>query len=176
MPNGRCRMHDGGSNGARTPEGTARCIAAPTKRGRRNAAARVRAAQRELARAAVAALRRLLAPTQRDSGVDPDDVLDLLRAPTNRHGQRLRKRYGMLREHLFTFLDHPEVRADNNSSEHVLRPTVTYRKVTGGFRFYWGADFYAAVRSIIGTTARRGIAAYQAICATLQSVSVLALG
>lgn len=28
-------------------------------------------------------------------------------APTNRHGLRLRKRYGKLREHLFTFLDHP---------------------------------------------------------------------
>ena len=32
-------------------------------------------------------------------------------APTNRHGQRLRKRYGKLREHLFTFLDHPDVTA-----------------------------------------------------------------
>jgi transposase len=31
-------------------------------------------------------------------------------APTNQHGQRLRKRYGKLREHLFTFLDHPEVK------------------------------------------------------------------
>src|SRR3712207_9086768 len=55
-------------------------------------------------------------------------------APTNRHGQRLRKRYGKLREHLFTFLDHPEVTADNNGSERELRPTATYRKVTGGFR------------------------------------------
>src|SRR3982751_5382227 len=54
-------------------------------------------------------------------------------APSNRHGQRLRRRYGKLREHLFTFLDHPEVTADNNGSERELRPTATYRKVTGGF-------------------------------------------
>jgi transposase len=95
-------------------------------------------------------------------------------APTNRHGQRLRKRYGRLREHLFTFLDHPEVTADNNGSERELRPTATYRKVTGGFRSTWGADLYAGVRSVIGTAARRGIGAFQAIRATLQGQSVLA--
>jgi len=54
-------------------------------------------------------------------------------APTHRDGQRLRKRYGKLRSHLFTFLDHPKLPADN-SSERELRPTATYRKVTGGFR------------------------------------------
>ena len=41
-------------------------------------------------------------------------------APTNRHGQRLRRRYGKMREHLFTFLDHPDVPADNNGSEREL--------------------------------------------------------
>jgi transposase len=97
-------------------------------------------------------------------------------APTNRHGQRLRKRYGRLREHLFTFLDHPEVTADNNASERELRPIATYRKVTGGFRSDWGADLYAGVRSVIGTAARRGIDAYRAIRATLQGQSVIAPG
>src|SRR5215217_4157447 len=97
-------------------------------------------------------------------------------APTNRHGQRLRKRYGRLREHLFTFLDHPDVTADNNASERELRPTATYRKVTGGFRSTWGTDLYAALRSVIGTAARRGIDAYQAIRTTLQGQSVLAPG
>lgn len=96
--------------------------------------------------------------------------------PTNRHGQRLRKRYGKLREHLFTFLDHPDVTADNNSSERELRPIATYRKVTGGFRSTWGANLYAAVRSVIGTAARRGIDAYQAIRAILQGQSVLVPG
>ena len=94
-------------------------------------------------------------------------------APGNRHGRRLRKRYARLRSHLFTFLDYPEVGADNNGSERELRPTATYRKVTGGFRSKWGADFFAAVRSIIGTAARRGIDAYQAIKRVLQGKSVL---
>src|SRR5829696_6590488 len=97
-------------------------------------------------------------------------------APSNRHGQRLRRRYGTLREHLFTFLDHPEVTADNNGSERELRPTATYRKVTGGFRSTWGADLYAGVRSVIGTAARRGIGAFQAIRTTLQGQSVIAPG
>src|SRR5215218_3090907 len=89
-----------------------------------------------------------------------DSVMAL--APGDRHGQRLRRRYGRLREHLFTFLDHPEVTADNNGSERELRPAVTYRKVTGGFRSDRGADLFAAVRSVVGTAARRGIDAYSA--------------
>ncbi len=32
-------------------------------------------------------------------------------APASRDGRRLRKRYGKVRSHLFTFLDHPEVGA-----------------------------------------------------------------
>jgi transposase len=53
-----------------------------------------------------------------------------------------------------------------------LRPTATYRKVTGGFRSNWGADLFAAVRSVIGTAARRQIDAYQAIRAVLLGESV----
>jgi transposase len=97
-------------------------------------------------------------------------------APTDRNGKRLRKRYGKVRSHLFTFLDHPEVGADNNGCERELRPTATYRKVTGGFRSKWGADLFAAIRSVIGTAARHGIDAYQALRITLQGQSVLARG
>jgi len=60
------------------------------------------------------------------------------------------------------------VPADNNSSERELRPTATYRKVTGGFRSNWGADLFAGVRSVIGTAAHRGVGAYQAIQQTLR--------
>ena len=66
-------------------------------------------------------------------------------APTNCHGRRLRKRYGKVRSHLFTFLEHPEVPPDNNGSERELRPTATYRKVNGGFRSNLGADLFAGV-------------------------------
>jgi transposase len=105
---------------------------------------------------------------------DLDAVMALL--PTQRDGLRLRKRYGKVRGHLFTFLDHPEVGADNNASERELRPTATYRKVTGGFRSDWGKDLFAAFRSVVGTAARRGINAYQAVRMTLSGHSVLAPG
>jgi transposase len=105
---------------------------------------------------------------------DLDAIMAL--APAHRDGQRLRKRYAKVRAYLFTFLDHPELAADNNSSERELRPTATYRKVTGGFRSRWGADLFAAVRSVIGTANRRGIDAYQAIRHTLHGQSALAPG
>lgn len=97
-------------------------------------------------------------------------------SPVNRHGKRLRKRYHTVRSSLFTFLEHPEAPPDNNSSERELRPTATYRKVTGGFRSNWGADLFAAVRSVIGTAARKGEDAYQAILAVLRGGSVLQPG
>ena len=122
--------------------------------------------------------RHLAETTRREHRRRLEHALDavIALAPGNRHGQRLRKRYGKLREHLFTFLEHPDVTADNNSSERELRPTATYRKATGGFRSTWGANLYAAVRSVISTAVRRGIDAYQAIRATLQGQSVLAPG
>jgi transposase len=111
---------------------------------------------------------------RRRLGHDLNRVMVL--APTQRDGRRLRKRYGKVREHLFTFLSHPEITADNNSSERELRPTATYRKVTGGFRSDWGADLFAAIRSVIGTAKRRGIDAYQAIRNTLYGQSALEAG
>lgn len=78
-----------------------------------------------------------------------------------------------MRDHLFTFLDHPELAADNNGSESESRPTATYRKVIGGFGSDWGADLYAGVRSIIGTAKRRGIDAYHTINAALRGNTIL---
>jgi transposase len=105
---------------------------------------------------------------------DLDAVMKL--APTKRDGLRLRKRYGKVRGYLFTFLDHPDVAPDNNGSERELRPTATYRKVTGGFRSNWGSNLFAALRSVVGTASRRGIDAFQAIRMTLQGQSVLTPG
>jgi hypothetical protein len=48
-------------------------------------------------------------------------------APTNRHGRRLRKRYGGVRGSLFTFLEHPDVPPDNNGSEREDPPQPTAR-------------------------------------------------
>lgn len=103
---------------------------------------------------------------QRPLGRDFNAIIAL--APTNRHGKRLRKRYGRVRSRLFTFLAQSEAPPDNNASEREQRPTATYRKVTGGFRFTSGADLFAGVRSVVGTAARRGVDAYQAILNVLR--------
>jgi transposase len=97
-------------------------------------------------------------------------------APGSPHGQRLRKRYGKVRNSLFTFLEHPDAPPDNNGSERDLRPTATYRKVTGGFRSIWGADLFAAVRSVVGTAARQGRNAYQTIRAVLDGETIIQPG
>src|SRR3954468_13741775 len=94
----------------------------------------------------------------------------------NPHARRLRNGYGKVRNSLFTFLEHPDVPPDNNGSERELRPTATYRKVTGGFRSNWGADLVAAVRSVVGTAARHGRDAYQAIRAVLDGEAVIQPG
>ena len=133
-----------------------------------------------LLRAVVLARRRtsLAESTRRTYQQRLDRELDKIMAlaPTNQHGKRLRKRYGKVRSHLFTFLEHPDAPPDNNGSERELRPTATYRKVTGGFRSKWGADLFANIRSVVGTAARHGIDAYHAIHAILSGASVLQPG
>jgi transposase len=133
-----------------------------------------------LLRAVVLARRRktLADSTRRSYQRRLDHELNAIMAlqPTNAHGRRLRKRYGTMRSHLFTFLEHPDAPPDNNGSERELRPTATYRKVTGGFRSQWGADLFAAVRSVVGTAARRGHDAYQAIRAVLHGETVILPG
>lgn len=133
-----------------------------------------------LLRAVVLARRRhdLAASTRREYRRRLDRDLDAIMAlaPENRHGKRLRKRYAKVRSHLFTFLEHPEVAPDNNGSERELRSTATYRKVTGGFRSDWGAELFAGIKSVLGTAARQGIDAYQAIRATLCGASIFQPG
>ena len=47
--------------------------------------------------------------------------------------------------------DQPGVPYTNNVSERHLRPSVIFRKVTNGFRCEWGAETYAAFRSVVST-------------------------
>ena len=133
-----------------------------------------------LLRAVVLARRRkILAESTRRSyqrRLDRELNAIMVLAPTNRDGRRLRKRYGKIRNSLFTFLEHPDVPPDNNGSERELRPTATYRKVTGGFRSKWGADLFAGFRSVVGTAARRGTNAYQAIHAVPGGETILLPG
>ena len=78
-------------------------------------------------------------------------------APPGREGETLRRRIGRCREHLTAFVADRDVPPTNNVSERALRPSVVFRKVTNGFRAEWGAETYAAFRSVVSTAkARRG--------------------
>ena len=71
--------------------------------------------------------------------------------PLGEPGRKLRKRIAANRAHLFVFVTNRDVPATNNVSERHLRPSVIFRKVTNGFRCEWGAETYAAFRSVVST-------------------------
>ena len=71
--------------------------------------------------------------------------------PIGEPGRKLRKRIAASRSHLFVFVTNRSVPYTNNVSERNLRPSVIFRKVTNGFRCEWGAETYAAFRSVVGT-------------------------
>ena len=105
------------------------------------------------------------------------DLKEMLALPVeHKDAKRLQKRYRKHGASLFTFLKHPEIAPDNNSSERALRPTATYRKVTGGFRSVWGSELYAAARSVIGTAAKQGIHAFQAVKSSLAQSNTYGVG
>jgi len=97
--------------------------------------------------------------TLRQHLADLDRRLDRIMAavPSGEPGRKLRKRIAANRAHLFVFVTNRQVPFTNNVSERHLRPSVIFRKVTNGFRCEWGAETYAAFRSIVGTAkANRG--------------------
>ena len=77
--------------------------------------------------------------------------------------KRLLKRYHKYRDCLFVFLQRTDVSPTNNVSERNLRPSVVHRKVIGCFRSGWGARAYAAIASIVATSAPQGISSFEAI-------------
>ncbi len=70
--------------------------------------------------------------------------------------EKLRRRIARDREHLFVFITDRNVPATNNACERALRPSVIFRKVTNGFRSEWGAQTYAAFRSVVSTAKANG--------------------
>jgi len=93
--------------------------------------------------------------------------------PTNAHGRRLQKRYAKIQDHLFLFLEDSTIPPTNNSSEQAIRLSTVFRKVTNGFRSDWGRDLFAAVRSVVNTGKRQGLAAFQAIQKALSPMGSL---
>jgi transposase len=78
-----------------------------------------------------------------------DRILTVI--PTGEPGRKLHKRMLANRVYLFVFMSNRAVPTTNNISERHLRPSVIFRKVTNGFRCEWGAQTYAAFRSVVST-------------------------
>ena len=89
------------------------------------------------------------------------------RTPASKAGFKLERMIKKIRRHLFVFVTRRDVPPTNNGSERALRPCVTFRKITNGFRTEWGARLYANIRSVIETARRRSIGALEAIRMTL---------
>ena len=89
---------------------------------------------------------------------DLDRRLDRILAvvPIGEPGRKLHKRMLANRAHLFVFMSNRAVPCTNNISERHLRPSVIFRKVTNGFRCEWGAETYAAFRSVVSTAKANG--------------------
>ena len=60
------------------------------------------------------------------------------------------------KEWLFNFVMNPDVEPTNNRAERALRPSVIYRKISGGSRSERGAEIYTRVYSIYYATKLRG--------------------
>ena len=67
------------------------------------------------------------------------------------------------RDDLFRFVARRDVPYTSNACERALRPSVIFRKATGGFRAEWGATVYAAAVSITATRRLHGLAAFGAL-------------
>ena len=88
-------------------------------------------------------------------------------APTHAAGVKFQGVIRKIRHQMFVFVTNRAIPATNNESERSLRPAVTFRKITNGFRTEWGVKFYADVRTVIETGRRNGISALEAIRLTL---------
>ena len=80
------------------------------------------------------------------------------------------------RDDLFRFITRRDVPYTNNACERALRPSVIFRKVTGGFRAEWGAKVYAAAASVIATGRLHGLTALAALRAALAGEPVMRPG
>lgn len=80
----------------------------------------------------------------------------LLSTPRPGLEEKVRMRLYKQQDHLFTFLDHPEVDATNNLAERQLRPAVIARKVSCGNKTDRGARTWEILTSLAATCVQRG--------------------
>lgn len=71
--------------------------------------------------------------------------------PKHKEMISFQKRITKYRDHVFTFLYHPDVPADNNGSERAIRNVKVKQKISGQFKILSAAENFAILRSIIDT-------------------------
>ncbi len=83
--------------------------------------------------------------------------------------RRLLKRLRRTGDHLFTFLDYPQIPFENNFAERMIRPAVILRKNSQSNRSNRGAVTQAVLMSIYRTLRLRGHDPLQTIAAALRT-------
>ena len=71
--------------------------------------------------------------------------------PKHKEMISFQKRITKYRDHVFTFLYHPDVPPDNNGSERAIRNVKVKQKISGQFKILNAAENFAILRSIIDT-------------------------
>ena len=94
-----------------------------------------------------------------------DRRLDRLLATPAPHpaARTLQRQAKAWRTKFFVFLEDRRLSATNNVAEREIRPSVVFRKVTGGFRSQWGPGVHAGYRSVTSTAHLTGQTAFSAI-------------
>lgn len=77
--------------------------------------------------------------------------------------EKVRLRFWKQRDHLFTFLENPDVPATNNLAERQLRPAVIARKISCGNKTEKGAAAWVVLASLAATCRQTGRSLLQSI-------------
>jgi transposase len=80
-----------------------------------------------------------------------DNLLAEPLQPDHKELITFQKRIIKYRDHVFTFLYHPNVPPDNNGSERAIRNVKVKQKISGQFKIFDAAENFAILRSIIDT-------------------------
>jgi transposase len=92
-----------------------------------------------------------------------DNLLSESLDPKHKEMITFQKRITKYRDHVFTFLYHPNVPPDNNGSERAIRNVKVKQKISGQFKILSAAENFAILRSIIDTTIKNNQNVLQAL-------------
>ncbi len=92
-----------------------------------------------------------------------DNLLSEPLEPKHKEIITFQKRIIKYRDHVFTFLYHPDVPPDNNGSERAIRNVKVKQKISGQFKIFDAAENFAILRSIIDTAIKNGQNVLQAL-------------